>query len=88
MDVLLDTSQDGGVHVSGPIGAPSHEHFAGSVGEHVIVEPAASAVSARIIECNVGSVYGDFVGVPDVGSVRCMRIRGNPYYHEHKVFGL
>lgn len=69
MEVLFDTSQVGGVHVSGPIGAPSHEHFAGSVGEHVIVEPAASAVSARIIECNVGSVYGDFVGVPDVGSV-------------------
>lgn len=36
IDVLLDTNHDGGVQVWGPIGTPSQEHAAGSLGSHVI----------------------------------------------------
>ena len=37
IDVLLDASHDGGLHVCGPIGDPSHMHFAESVGSQVIL---------------------------------------------------
>ena len=43
MLVLFDTSQLGGVHVAGPIGAPSHMQSAGLEGEHVTTEFVARA---------------------------------------------
>ena len=46
MEVLFDTSHEGGDHVCGPMGTPSHMHLAGSDGSHVTTEPrTAPAIS-------------------------------------------
>ena len=51
MDVLFEWSQEGGVHVDGPIGTPSHMQLAGSLASHVTVDSctATVAVSSEIM---------------------------------------